>query len=209
MLVVPTCSEVDADRYPQVAAYIGRLPEGLGSYPECRAKGSLIASALEGHDVADLGDGLPDAIAAMLRRPPASGLWVAAPLSDAVFYLLADVFYPTEDAVMQWTRERTLRTANSRLYRAISRVTRPGTLLRMAAAAHGLFQRGTELSATYSDAEATLQLTHPPHLHGGLNHRSNVPMFEALLAHTGAERVQVALTHSSDTEATYHGTWQT
>ncbi len=108
---------------------------------------------------------------------------------------------------MQWTRERTMRMANSRLYRAVSRITRPGTLLRMAAATHGLFQRGTDLAVEYSRTSATLRLTHPPHLHGGLNHRSNGPMFECLLAHTGAQQVSVTITESTPTLAVYDGTW--
>lgn len=183
------------------------LPDGLDSYPECRAKGSLIVSALDTHDTTVLGEGLPQALLAMVRDPPPSGLWVGAPFSDAIFYTISDAFYPDDEDVLRWTAERTRRTADSRLYRAFSRVTRPSTLLRIVAATHRLFQRGTELSAEYSSNAATLRLTHPPHLHGGLNHRSNVPMFEEILSHCGSKDIEVAMVKSSPTEAVYEGTW--
>lgn len=197
----------DPQRYPRLAQYLAMLPDGLDSYPECRAKGSLIVSALEAHDTEGLGEGLPDAMVAMIRDPPSPGIWVAAPFSDAIFYAMCDAFYPEDEAVLRWTVERTLRTANSRLYRAISRVTRPGTLLKMAAATHRLFQRGTDLSAEHDNHSATLRLTHPPHLHGGLNHRSNVPMFEAMLSHCGATNIRVVMVKSSPTEAVYEAGW--
>lgn len=200
---------LDPGRFPRLAEYIARLPEGLDSYPECRAKGTLVVTALEGHDLERIGDDLPPQVLEMLRDPPATGIWVPGTMSDAVFYAIVDAFYPTEEEVFEWTRERTRRTSESRLYRALARVASPKTLLRMASAAHGLFQRGTELDATYGHNEATIRLTHPPHLHGGLNHRVNCPMFEEVLLGAGATQARVEMVESDPELAVYEAKWIT
>lgn len=199
---------VDASRFPRLAEYVRALPEGLASYPDCRAKGSLVCTALDGHDVSHLGDGLPPAVVEMLHDPPLAGLWIPAPMSDAIFYVLVDSYHPSEDAVLEWTYERTMKAAQSKMYRAFTRVAGPSALLRMAAAAHGLFQKGTDLEAKRTPQGVELLLTHPPHLHGGLNHLSNVGMFRALLEITRAREGHAEMLESHPTEARYLVSWR-
>lgn len=208
ILAASVADAVDSELYPRLAEYVRRLPQGLASYPECKAKGTLVTSALEEHDTSALGPGLPEAVVQVLRSPPLAGVWVHGTLSDAVFYTIADAFYGSDEAVMAWTRDRTRRTADSKVYRAIARVARPALLLRMAAAAHALFQRGTDLIVEPTDDGATVRLTHPPYLHGGLNHLSNVAMFEVLLELAGAQEIRVDLTISAATHAVYGATWR-
>lgn len=200
--------DVDSDRYPRLAQYIRRLPEGLRSYPDCKAKAVLVVSCFEDHDVSGLGEGLPEVLVKLLRSPPSPGLWVQGTLSDAMFYTIADAFYPTEQGVMEWTRRRTMKTASSKLYRAIRRLTRPRTLVRMATSFHGLVQRGTDLAGETADNGAVMRLTHPPYLHGGLNHRSNVPMFATLIEGARGLNVEVAMSESTPTHATYEAHWE-
>ena len=199
----------DSRRYPRLAEYIRLLPDGLDSYPDCKAKGTLITSALQGHDTSDLGEGLPDSIVEMLRSPPHPAFWVPGTMSDAIFYTIVDSFYPDEEAVLEWTRRRTLKTADSRMYRALSRVTGPAAIVRMAAAVHGLFQKGTNLSVEGGRGDMAFELTHPPFLHGGLNHKVNCAMFEVLLDRAGAPDPVVEMTESAPTKATYHARWVT
>jgi hypothetical protein len=200
-------SEVDPSRYPHLAAYLAQLPDGLRSYPECKSKGTLVVSAIEGHDLSAIGDGLPPDLLAMLRQPPPVGVWVPAVFSDAVFYVLVDAFYPSKDAVLKWTFDRTIRTASSRVYRALTRAAGPSTLLRMTAAVHRLFQRGTYLESKRIGKSVELRLRHPPYLHGGLNHVSNVALFRALLHYTGASDIDVEMIASEPTQALYVARW--
>lgn len=200
--------DVDTARFPRLAEYVRALPEGLASYPECKSKGSLVVTAIEGHDVEHLGDGLPAEVAALLREPPLSGLWIPAPLSDAVFYVIVDAYYPTAEAMLEWTYERTMRASRSKMYRALTRVAGPTALLRMSAAAHGLFQKGTDLKATRRKDGVDLRLTHPPWLHGGWNHLSNVGLFRALLEITGAREGEAEMLESGPSEARYRVTWR-
>lgn len=199
---------IDAVRFPRLAEYVRALPQGLASYPECRSKGALVATALEGHAIGHLDDGLPREVVAMLRDPPMSWLWIPAPLSDAVFYVLVDTYYPTPDAMLEWTYERTMKASRSKMYRALTRVAGPSALIRMAAAAHGLFQKGTDLAATPIDQGVDLLLTHPPHLHGGFNHLSNIALFQALVEITGARDGESEMLETTPTHARYRVTWR-
>lgn len=199
--------DVDRQRYPTLAWYIDQLPEGLASYPDCKTKGSLVLSAIEGHDVSDLRDGLPEMVAATIHNPPSAGLWMHGTLSDAVSYVMVDAFYPTEEAAMQWTRERTRRTSQKKIYRAFARATGPSVLLRAAVAVHGLFQRGTDLEVERTEFGASARLTHPAYLHGGLSHRFNVPMFEEMIGQVGGRDTTASLTASEPEFATYEISW--
>jgi hypothetical protein len=199
---------VDEATYPRLHEYLCVLPDGLASYPECRSKAVLIRTAIEGHDVAALPPGLPPAVQEMIEQPPATGLWVPAVFSDAVFYAMIDTHYPTPEAVYKWTRERTFRAARSKLYRALTRVARPMMLLKMTSAVHGLFQRGTTLETERTTStSARLRLSHPPHLHGGLNHYSNVALFEAMIEIAGGLAPRVQMIASEPTFARYETAW--
>ena len=201
--------DVDARSYPRLHEYLSSLPSGLASYPDCKSKAVLVRTAIEGHDAAALPPGLPASVRDAVLDPPATGLWVPAVLSDAVFYVMVDAHYPTQEAVHRWTRERTFRAARSKLYRALTRVARPMVLLKMTSAVHGLFQRGTDLDVVRAEAgTARLRLSHPPHLHGGLNHFSNVALFEAMIEIAGGLGARVEMIASAPTEARYEAKWK-
>lgn len=200
-------SQLDAARFPQLAAYLDQLPDGLASYPECKAKGSLLLTAIEEHDVSEIGDGLPDELAEVFRRPPLAGVWVPAPFSDAVFYVFVDLLYPTLEETLAWTYERTIRGTQSKLYRALTSVASPWALLRIGTAAHGLFQKGTDLHVVKTPDGADLRLSHPPFLHGGFNHASNTAALRAVLETTGAKNAVVEMVSSEPTEALYRARW--
>jgi hypothetical protein len=185
-----------------------RLPDGLDSYPECKSKGTMVLSAIEGHRLDDLKPGLPPRVAEMIASPPGAGFWIPAVMSDAVFFAMVDNFYPKEDAMLAWTRERTIRTAKSRLYRALTRLAGPISLLKIASAVHGRFQKGTDLDVlAYSDNSVSLCLRHPPYLHLGFNHLSNVALFEALVELSGVEEGRFEILTSEPEEARYEGRW--
>jgi hypothetical protein len=199
---------VDATTYPRLAEYIGHLPAGLDSYPNCKSKAILVRTAIEGLDVSTLPEGLPNVVAELIQRPPAQGLWMPAVHSDAVFFAIADRFYPSRKAVYDWTRERTMSGVRSPTYRALTRVAGPWVLMKMASASHGLFQKGTYLRAA-SDGRKSLRLTmtHPPYLHFGLNHYSNVPMFQVLIEVAGGRDVEVRMPVSEPEQAVYLASW--
>ena len=198
---------VDSSRYPRLAAYVEELPHGLSSYEECRAKGSLVTSLLEGHELGPL-DGLPPELVAVVEEPPRPNAWLPATLSDALFYLVVDRVYPSAEEMLAWTRQRTKAVASNPMYRTLMMLPGPRNLIRIATKVHALFQRGTVLSARLSAGRAELLLRHPPHLHGGFNHLSNVAMFETLVELSGGGDVKCQMLESVPVQARYEVTWR-
>jgi hypothetical protein len=109
--------------------------------------------------------------------------------------------------MLRWTAERTLRTAQSRMYRALTRIAGPNMLLRMTSTAHGMFQRGTDMTARAILGGLQMRLEHPPYLHVGYNHLANVAMIEAILSLAGVPKPQVEMTQSVATFAVYRARW--
>lgn len=197
----------DHERYPKLTEYLASLPDGLASYPECKAKGTLIKSIIEGQLADDLTDGAPVELANVIRNPPTFNQWVPATWSDALFYLVVDRKYPTEEAMIDWCYKRTLKMGQSAMYRALVRAAGPKALLKMGAKVHDMFQRGTTLRVELGAKEAELFLEHPPYLHGGWNHLSNVGLFRALLRMTGVHHPQADMVESAPKLARYVLAW--
>lgn len=196
-----------ASAFPRLDEYLERLPGGLSSYPACRAKGILVRSAVEGHRPLPTWAELPSALRAVLERPPLATVWVPAVIADAVFYVIADSYYPSEEAVLQWTYDRTARLARTPVYTVLRRALGPDVFLRGAARIHAMFQQGTDVKLRIERGRVRLRLSHPPYLHMGHNHLSNVAVFHAVLEAAGAKGVRGEMSASEPTYADYQFSW--
>lgn len=194
---------LDRARYPRLAEYLDGLPDGLGSYPECQSKATLLVSAFDEIDRFELLDGLPEALQEVVHEPPPTGLWVPAVWSDALFFARCDLSFPTAQAVREWTYERTIRIAKHPIYRRLLKVPGPRMLMKMGEKAHGLIQRGTELDVTLDERGADVVLRFPPKLHVGLNLVANVALWRGCVEITGGTNVRSEMVSSSDTDARY------
>jgi len=195
-------------RFPRLASYIAALPEGLDSYPDCKSKGSLVRSALDGHDPDELLPGLLPELATLVLRPPVAGFWVPAVLADAMFYAVCDRYYPTRDAMCAWTRRRVFAMGASPLYGAMLRAAGPRRLFSYAQKSHRIFQRGTEcVNASLDHTHVVARLAFPPHLHTYFNLLSNVAMYETLAEITGGKEVRATLAKWDATSAVYECHW--
>ena len=173
---------VDAARFPRLAHYLDLLPEGIHSYPECQSKGVLVRSAIDGHDFGEALERLPVELRELIESPPPAGVWVSAVLCDAAFHAVCDRFYPTDQAIREWTESRTRRTSKSRMYQRVMGVAGPGVFLRLAEHVHNrMFQKGTVARIEVEKARARIHASHPRHLHVTSKHATNVPMLRSLL----------------------------
>ncbi len=200
---------VDPQRFPALADYLSKLPAGLASYPEATTMGILLKSAVSQQYFHPSWRDLPQPLVDGLRRPPLPTTWVPAVLTDAVFCVICDTFYPTPEAVEAWTYERTIRLASVPMYRGLTRFAGIERFLAAAARVHAFFQRGTHLAVRSAPGAAEVELTHPPHLHGRLNHLSNQGAFRAALEAAGGQEVSVLLESSTPTRALYRARWRT
>ncbi len=204
---MPSDERALSDRYPRVAEYLAALPDGLRSYPECASKATLLRSALEGHDLS-AERALPAEIVELIRDVPPVSVWVPAVAVNVVFHAVCDLYYPTEAAVLEWSRERTRRMAKNPLYRGVLRLGGPRALIRIATKLDRMFQRGTHISADIERGAATVRLKHPPHLVSPLNQRSNIGMFEAMVEITGGADPRCEVTDAGPEGATFCVTWR-
>lgn len=198
---------LDPTRFPTLKAYLDSLPDGLNSYPECRSKASVMASSLD-HEIApDVLEHLPQSIVELVERPPPPTIWIPAVYSDALFHVVCDVHYPKHTDVLDWIERRTRTMAAHKMYQSLMRVAGPKILLRSAAMAHGLFQKGTDLDAEISPSGARLVLSYQPYLHSSLNTLSNVPLWRVVIELTGGENVRVDRVEHTSRRAVYECSW--
>jgi uncharacterized protein (TIGR02265 family) len=198
---------LDAARFPSLSAYVAALPAGLASYPECVTKGALVRSILDEVDLSDVP--LPTELAAMVRERPLLTAWVSAVHADAMFHVYCDLHARTDQAMLEWTYERSARVGRSQAYRHLLAVAGPRMLLRTSVRMHGLFQRGTEIElAILGEKQAELVLTHPPHLHSRLNQLSNVALLRAVVDVTGGKETACEMTAHDARTARYVVRWK-
>lgn len=198
---------VDPTVFPATSAYLTRLPAGLASYPEAMTKGILMRSALSSHPFHPSWRSLPAEIVTPIRSPPLPTSWTSAVLTDVAFCLIADTFYPTREAVLKWSYDRTFHLARVPLFSQITDFAGLDHFLRGAARLHNLFQRGTTLTVAPQKSGADVLLSHPPHLHGELNHVCNEGVFRAALETAGALSPRVEMLASTPEGATYRASW--
>lgn len=199
---------IDKAKFPALAEYLERLPAGLASYPEAQTLGLLLKSAVAPHYFHASWKELPPELMVVLRSPPLPTAWVSTVLTDAVFCVVADTFHPTREAVLKWSYERTLRLTALPMYATLTKLAGVERFLRTAVKIHALFQRGTDVSLHVWGEEAEVRLTHPPHLHGELNHLSNEAVFRAVLESAGALDVTMRLRESRPEGALYVASWR-
>jgi len=77
--------------FPRLAEYVARLPEGLRSFPECRAKASLLRALLEarGERPLTLSAHAPRELVDLVRHPPMPSDWISEVHYVAVHHLIA------------------------------------------------------------------------------------------------------------------------
>ena len=195
--------KVDASRFPELSRYLGALPSGLSSYPEARSMGILLRSATSARYFHPSWKDLPKELVAALRAPPPATSWVPTVLTDAVFCVVADTFYPTREDVRDWSYDRTISLSRVPMYTTLTRVAKLDRFLAAAEKIHALFQRGTGLTIRTSAVGAEVRLSHPAHLHGELNHFSNEGVFESAFHAAGAKDATVELVESTPIGARY------
>jgi hypothetical protein len=198
-----------AQRYPRLTAYVGGLPAGLASYPECLIKASLPLMLLEGMpsprpDPSDLPD---PARRYLLGRP--SRLWVPEVEAMAISLIVADQYQMSDAQYLAWLRTQNLSFLNSLMYRAVMSFMSPAHVVPKAAARWAAVHRGSDLTVTFVGArDVDMVLTFPPRLFAPILLEHFTAVFEAVLERSNARVGEVVLAEASDTRGVYHARWE-
>ena len=197
--------------FPTVAAYLERLPDGIASYPECRAKASLVSGILESRPIDAEHANLPRRVVELVEAPPPISSWVLETEFCAVALAIYDVHFQTlgRDAFVQWIYEFNSELFAAPLYRILYAFLSPARLLKLSASRWHAFHRGTTLTVVESDRQrASLRIDFPPHLfHPHMLH-GFLAAWRAAAAACGAKRCHADVERITASRAEYQIVWE-
>lgn len=191
---------------PALRAYLDRLPEGLDSYPECRAKASLYRSILETLPIDDTR--LPEALRDLLRRPRPVTDWIPEVHSHAVLISQYDQHFRDLPSFVRHCYAAQRELWASKIYAFMMRFVSPVRLLASASQRWGQFHRGSELVAERSgERAAILRLTVPPHIYDEVALVGLTEGLRAVIDSSGT-RSEFAMVESDATGARWAVRWE-
>ena len=201
-----------SSRYPRARAYARALPQGLDSYPECRARGEVFDD-IRLH-FAELGrDPLLPAPIADFFRGQYSKTWMPECLGQIINLLVRDAALPSDDALFRWSYETSSRFFRDSPFRALIKLVSPTLLVMGAAQKWSALHAGTSLDVgkverTGEGSKTSGVLRFPSGLFPELFLRGLTPAFQAAVENARARDANVRLTRSSDTHAEYEISWR-
>lgn len=163
-----------------------RLPRGLQSYPQCKAKASIYRNALDHRPLTDGLEGeLPTELVDLIRTPLLVSTWMETTKAMAVLLAIVDRYEMSDARYYDFIEEMNDALFRNRVYAALMSFASPNLLLRAGAARFGAFHQGTTLEVTSSEDNAGIAVMRYPSF-----------LFEPLLARGFAVSFRVALSHS-------------
>lgn len=190
---------------PHLRAYLERLPDGLASYPECRAKASLYRSVIESPGID--AEALPEALRDLVRRPRPVTEWIPEVQSHAVLIAQYEQHFGDLSRFVEHCYAVQRQLWDSKLYAFMMRLVSPARLLASTSQRWGQFHRGTELVADRTgERTAILQLRTPPHIYDEITLAGLTEGLRAVIDSSGNPSALV-LTASDATGARWSVTW--
>jgi len=193
--------------FPRLSEYVARLPEGLRSFPECRAKASLLRALLEARGDKPLPRAGPPELVSLVCEPPTPNSWISEVQYVAAHYFLADADRAGEKEFIEMTYRASRALTESRMYSALAKVASPSVMFRGAVTSWALIHRGVRLSARAAVGTASAWLLHPAHLYPRLAHVSAAEGFRAVIEAANGQNVVVKLLESRPDGAEFEASW--
>jgi hypothetical protein len=201
----PDAPEWIRPRYPRLMDYLGALPAGIHSYPECQSRSGVLQTFLE---AAPRSAEEPEPFVAELLRPPTRG-WVSSVPFSAALLAVADANWMTDAQFLEWIRATNRALFRGLVYRALMAIFSPAQLVERAGARWESFHRGSWLTVTSGGAgQATGELTFPKRLYTPLLLRVCGEAFAAGFEHARGSDVTVELEEWSDTSGRFAARWR-
>ena len=196
-------------QFPQLEAYIKRLPHGLDSYPEALAKASLLRSVADVRPIPrQAREALPASLATLLEAPPPVTHWVSQVHTHALLLVLRDSVCSDQEDFVRFCYLRQRELFQSAMYRVMFALATPGMLFRAFALRWGSLHRGTSLSIRErTDTSVHLELDHAAHLWDPEVSLATAAGLRVVLDLSGALGATVEVGHSSDEQTVFHGQW--
>lgn len=172
-------TELDRDRYPLTSEYLRALPDGLGSFPECRAKASIHRTVYAHADESI--DGLPPLLQRLLDEPPPPATWIPQCHTLALVIAIVESRGLEGEVQAAWIRAAAGTLFATPMYRILMLAATPRMLFKGANLRWSAFFRGSELRSTMGDHAAALELLAP------------IGMFNETLSHIFTDVLRAAV----------------
>jgi hypothetical protein len=160
--VIEATTASEPERFPLTATYLRELPDGLDSFPECRAKAS-IHRTVYAHADAPL-HGLPAELQQLLDEPPPPATWIPQCHTLALIIAIVESRGLDEGERGAWIRAAASTLFATPMYRILMLAATPRMLFKGANIRWSAFFRGSELRSTMGDHVAELELLAPAQL---------------------------------------------
>ncbi len=194
--------------FHRVLAYLERMPDGLASHPECRAKASIYRSAMADLDVSGATPPLPAPLVELLTRPAPSGDWIPEAYNNALHLALADLHFENDDDFVDRAYEANRALFRSPMHRALMLLASPQRVLNGARKRWRAFHLGTRFELETDGNTAQVVLSYPVGLHDLLMLQCFAVAFRAAVEAARGKNVSVELTQVSPARAEFAGRWE-
>lgn len=198
----------DRQRFPTLAAYLDRLPEGLDSYPECQAKCSLMMSALDDYSLDACLAGLPADLADLVQNPPPRVEWIPQVHFRAVLRAIRDHYFASAEEFVAWSYGAQHRMLSGPLYRILFSVIGTDRLLRNVHSRWTHFHRGIQLDVEKGDHSVDGCFRFPAHMYTQIDLEATMLGIRAALELVGAHEVATTVIEVRETLARGRLSWR-
>lgn len=200
--------ELDPVRFPRLAAYISRLPEGLESHPEARCKASIARGLIDALPRPFDLELLPPALRELVERPPASTEWILETLNTAIYVAAADYFfYEDENAYDEWVDQIGAAVFSSPMYRILMFVASPRRLAKGAERRWSAFHRGSRYNTQLHDWGTETVIEFPSFLFPRVALRAMASAVRAAYRASGAPNATVDILELGEVHAVTRAVW--
>lgn len=197
----------DPDALPRVAAYERSLPDGLGSYPQCRVRTVVVRASVDRFPGVLGRAGVDPGFSEQVGSHVARDEWMPETLAVALALLCRDAEFSGDDAFLNWHYELSSEIFKQRLYRALMYVVSPTLVVLGAQKRWGAFRQGSTLSAKVTRNEGEASLEFPSHLYPELTLRGFGEAFQAALVAARARGPSVELIDVTPRSARWTMRW--
>ncbi len=147
---MPTVPEqVDAVRYPRLARYLGALPQGFASYPECQIKGFYFRESWAALNAPTLGAAWPEPLRKLIASPPSNSQFMPEVLFCSYRLAVADEQRLSQAAYETWVLGNSRRIYRNFLGKLIMAFASKQMLLDAAGSRWAMIHRGSTFAAKY------------------------------------------------------------
>ncbi len=182
----------------RISEYLGRLPEGLASYPDVCVVPGIVSLWTKGHDADVLQSALPASLRGLVSGQSGASAWIPEVHATVVYLTLRELFFSSDDAFVRDAHTRNQQLLGGSRFGDPPRLS-PANIEGKSRALFNQMHRGIGVEADVTRQPWTWRLTFPPHLVPPLLARCYATALAAGLEFAGKKAVYIELVdHSAD-----------